>query len=109
MEEILRLSKVWYEYVSMDHHKDRDCHFKIVKDFRYGDEVVYWVEHEGYIAGDIFSDDFKTYEKAETELIKTLKNIISKEQKWARRVLDNKADYDDWNVKQAEYISKIEL
>ena len=28
-DKIVRLSKIWYEYVGMDHHKDRDCHFRI--------------------------------------------------------------------------------
>lgn len=107
--EIIRLGKIWYKYVSMDHHKDRDCHFRIVKDYRYGDEVVYWSEHEGYIAGDLFSEDCKTLEKAEEALVKILREIINTEKEWAKSVLETKGDYDDWQIKQAEYISKVEI
>ena len=47
--EITRLTKVWYEYVGMDHHKDCDCHWYISKTWNYGNKPIYVVQHYGYV------------------------------------------------------------
>lgn len=32
-----------------EHHKDRDCHWAIVKEWSYGEAPTYHVDHEGYL------------------------------------------------------------
>ncbi len=34
-QEIVDLSKIWYNFVSVDHHKDRDCHWYVEQYFSY--------------------------------------------------------------------------
>lgn len=108
-EEIKRLANIWYKYVSHDHHKDRDCHFRIVQDYRYGDEVVYWAEHEGYIGGDHFSEEVPTYEEAQRELVGIMRLLISNEQEWAREVARKPQGWDKTQLESANYILSINL
>ena len=106
-EEIKRLGNIWYKYVSHDHHKDRDCHFKIVQDYRYGDESVFWAEHDGYIGCDHFSDEVPTYEEAQKKLIGIFHSLISNEQEWAREVVRKPQDWDETQLEKAKYILSI--
>lgn len=108
-EKILRLTKIWYEYVSLDHHKDRDCHFEIVKRVSYGDEISYYVTHAGYIAKDYVSDSFDTYEEAEKDLHEFLINIIKNEKEWAKDALDNPGEWDDLQNERAKFILRVKI
>ena len=47
--KFIELTQFWYNYVSLDHHKDRDCHFYINQVFSYGEEPYWRIEHYGYI------------------------------------------------------------
>ena len=49
-EEITELTERWYRYVNFDHHKDRDCHWYITKQWSYGDKPFYVATHSGYRA-----------------------------------------------------------
>lgn len=49
-DELQELTSVWYDIVCVDHHKDRDCHFLIVKKYSYGEKPTYYVEHNGYVS-----------------------------------------------------------
>lgn len=78
-EKIIELNKIWYDLIGGDHHKDRDCHFRICTHYMYGDSVEYEVEHYGYIL-DRFEEEFKTLYEAEIYLInKVLKFGILQE------------------------------
>ena len=48
-ESITQLTSEWYNLISPEHHKDRDCHWKITTLWSYGHPPVYLVEHFGYI------------------------------------------------------------
>lgn len=50
--EITRLSAIWYEYVGLDHHKDRDCHWIVETRFSYGEGPNFQAAHYGYILHD---------------------------------------------------------
>lgn len=81
-EKIIELNKIWYDLIGGDHHKDRDCHFRICTHYMYGDKFEYEVEHHGYIL-DRIEEDFKTLEEAENFLIrKVLKKGIMSEINW---------------------------
>lgn len=108
-EKILRLTRIWYEYVSFGHHKDRDCHFEITKQVSYGDEISYYVTHNGYIANDYVSDSFDTYEEAENDLYRFLKEIIREEQAWAEGVIENHGEYDEDQLESARFILKVRV
>ncbi len=47
-QQVINLTKKWYNYVSLDHHKDRDCHWYIEKRYSYGQFATYTAVHNGY-------------------------------------------------------------
>jgi hypothetical protein len=82
-EKIIELNKIWYRLIAGDHHKDRDCHFRINTHYFYGDHVEYEVEHHGYILRDIDVVEFGTLEDAQNYLIEqVLKKGIIEEATW---------------------------
>lgn len=76
-KRILELSAKWCNFVSNDHHKDRDCHWYIEIDYAYGSDVRYYVSHNGYIAEDI-DGTFNSLEEAEKFLIEKLKDLLNR-------------------------------
>jgi len=81
-EKIIGLNKIWYSLIGLDHHKDKDCHFRICTHYYYGDKVEYEVEHHGYIMDDIYKD-FNTQKEAEEYLInEVLKKGILEAIEW---------------------------
>ena len=102
-KEILRLTDFWYRYVGMDHHKDRDCHWTIEETWSYGAKPKYVVRHDGYIfeGGERKCD---TYENALRELRDMLKEAIKEERKTATNILYASDEYDEIQVKQAQFV-----
>lgn len=78
-DKIKKLNTLWYELIAGEYHKDRDCHFYIYSHYYYGDQVEYMVEHKGYINHSYEDTNWKTYEEAELELIRLLKEMIFEE------------------------------
>ena len=76
-EEIIRLTNLWYRYVGMDHHKDRDCHFYIECAYSYGDSPKYYAYHNGYRMDDWKTPIRKTFAEAEKDLENKLHNEIN--------------------------------
>lgn len=96
-EKITKLTSMWYQCL-IDHHKDRDCHFKITKKWSYGNKPIYCVEHWGYIYDEMY-DEFETMEEAEQDLIDRLFNIVTIEaRRWLAIAHDGE---DDWNYNLA--------
>jgi hypothetical protein len=97
-EEIVYLSKLWYRYVGLDHHKDRDCHFYVEKRWSYGDEPDYRAYHYGYVASDFEGSRCDTLEEAEEELRDFMYLAIHKEYQWLLDAIDkiNKNE-DGWS------------
>ena len=88
-QEITRLTALWYEYVGLDHHKDRDCHWYINKVWSYGDKPYYRIEHYGYVyyfqeANKNYNKKFETYAEAEKALVQIIKDAMRQEYKWAK-------------------------
>jgi hypothetical protein len=75
-EQITDLTRKWYTYVSVEHHKDRDCHFWIEKTWSYGEPPKYSAHHHGYIGKYYDTQKFDTEEDAMLWLIAKLKNEI---------------------------------
>ena len=48
--EVTALAAEYYEVVQGDIHKDRDCHWRIVERWSYGEHAGWFVEHDGYLA-----------------------------------------------------------
>ncbi len=54
-DQFVSFAKEYYELISRDHHKDRDCHWSIeanvsaYADPRTGEHVTFTVSHGGYI------------------------------------------------------------
>lgn len=99
-QHFLELTKFWYEYVSCDHHKDRDCHFYVNQVWSYGQPFYYRIEHYGYMAelpDEIGNERFESYELAHARLEQWLDKEV-------REVISFYKDYvpkesDDYNHK----------
>ena len=76
-EVIRQLMALWYRTISLEHHKDRDCHFTIETRFSYGGQVRYVLNHDGYLEKDI-TEEYWSYELAEQALIRLLHHLIRK-------------------------------
>jgi hypothetical protein len=106
-EEIVYLSSLWYQYVGLDHHKDRDCHFYIQKVWSYGDAPYYQAHHNGYISDDFEGTKCTTLEEAQEELRDFMYLNIHKEYDWLTRVMkkinigDNEWSEEDREERQA--------
>ena len=85
-EEITELTRIWYQIVGIDHHKDRDCHWIIEKGWSYGLPAKYTVRHYGYVFEEI-DQEFETYEGAEECLIASIKRAINDEIEWAKKII----------------------
>jgi len=79
--EISELAKEWYHLIGPQHHKDRDCHWRIVTRWSYGDPATYSVEHNGYILCDI-QIPCASYFEALSKLKTKLKQSIEQEKEF---------------------------
>lgn len=55
-----QLTETWYNIISGDHHKDKDCHFRVFvlhEEYSYGNppqrKQMWVLEHCGYILDDV--------------------------------------------------------
>ena len=67
-DTIVDLTKLWYQVVNLDHHKDKDCHWYINIEYSYGGKPVYVVKHYGYIHTDV-NKSFRDLVNAESYLM----------------------------------------
>jgi len=70
-----QLLKLWHELISCDHHKDRDCHFYIEKNFSTYLHSKWRLHHRGYLLDEI-EEFYETYKEAEKGLQKLLAEKI---------------------------------
>jgi len=76
-EQIEELATRWQEYVSQDHHKDRDCHFYITKGWSYGEPTGWIIEHSAYIGWNPHNVTYDILEEAEKGLIDYLQELLA--------------------------------
>ena len=62
-----QLLELWYELIGGDHHKDRDCHFYIERNFSTYKKSEWRLYHQGYWI-DNYEETFDTYKEAEKGL-----------------------------------------
>lgn len=75
-KEFIEVTKRWYDFVSQDHHKDRDCHWYLEKTTKYsygqaGTDDGWRICHSGYIF-----DDFEVYGETKEEVMKEAIKLI---------------------------------
>lgn len=79
-DDIADLALQYQRLISNEHHKDRDCHFRIVAQWSYGGPAHYVIEHDGYLFGDEelpwLRDRYITFDQAAAELVVMLKRMI---------------------------------
>lgn len=95
--EIQKLISVYYDIISMDHHKTRDTYFNIETVMQPNEVVRYIANHAGYhneIGEYGAGPERNTYDEALSDLLEALKGFIKKEQGFALRVLSE----DDWDL-----------
>ena len=83
-EELRKIMLDWYELISHDHHKDRDCRFGIYKHWQYGEEPYYYIDHYGYLFNEQkeLEKQYKTYELAKNELATMILHMIEQYKKF---------------------------
>lgn len=70
---LLHLMKIWYEYVSLDHHKSRDLIYQVIANFDVSKErLTYQVYRPAYIGTSIDYEEFFTEDEAVHYLVETL-------------------------------------
>ena len=105
-DKILKLTTLWYKYVGMDHHKERDCHWYIIKVWSYGGEPYYCIDHHGYIFSVTDNRHCKTYEAAGKALCREIHKAFKKEMKWAASVIERENEYDVTQLDRARWLIK---
>ena len=83
-ESITKLTKDWYTLIGPEHHKDRDCHWKIEATWSYGQPPEYKVIHNGYIQATI-EKTYKSYDEA----LGGLKTLVQES------IVNLKQDFED--------------
>jgi len=69
--------------IQRDHHKDRDCHFHIQRDWSYGELLGWCVVHYGYCYKENVDGEsayFPSYQAAEDHLVKLLTEWVKEEE-----------------------------
>ncbi len=94
-EEILKLTTIWQYFVSVDHHKDRDCHWYIEQRWAYGEPPYFQAYHHGYIADDFEGTKCTTLEEAQEELRDRLALEIHKAKIWVTRNYNEIKEIED--------------
>lgn len=77
-DQITKLAAEYCDLIAGDHHKDRDCHWKIETVWSYGAPPKYIVKHDGYIH-DSIDIPCKTYADALAELRHRIKMAVETE------------------------------
>jgi len=85
-KEILRLTDLWYTYVSLGYHKDKDCYWYINTVYSYGNKPIYEVSHDGYVFDNGTTSLYPSYIKAQKGLIKMINQAFKEEKEWAKEV-----------------------
>ena len=105
-EEITKLSYIWYRFVGLDHHKDRDCHWYIQQYYSYGQPPYFQAQHWGYHT-EFEGTKCTTIEEAQEELRDRLLLEIHDAKKWVSRNLkqaqEAKPEDDYWGGSENEY------
>lgn len=96
----LKMTKLWYEYVSLNHHKDCDCHWEILKTYSYGQPPKYEVIHTGYVINEDVRTSCKTWLSAHKTLLQIIFKAFCKEFEWASGVISSTPDGWDEDQKQ---------
>ena len=96
-DRLQKLTAFWYDYVSCDHHKDKDCHFYINKVWSYGRPAVYTPEHYGYIGSEFTGGMHDKYVDALDELVTYLEREVKNAHKVPYNWQDTKAHDYNWS------------
>lgn len=92
-EQITNLTEEYQYLIATDHHKDRDCHWSIVRTWSYGEDQLWSVTHSGYCYKDI-DISCSTYREAQQVLIEELTSAIENFKMFAStQVSDDEYEY----------------
>ena len=82
-QHLINLMAEWCGLISGDHHKDRDCHFEVVKRWSYGGKPYYYICHNGYLFGEQeeLKLRYETYAQARSALAVMIARMKSEYQR----------------------------
>lgn len=101
-QRIQDLTAKWYEAVSYDHHKDRDCHWYIEVDYAYGQAPTFMAQHHGYVFQNVSGPVRSTYAEAEADLVDLIIEAFRSQERWANEVMTDLDGYDAAEIEQAK-------
>ncbi len=93
-DRLIKLTEFWCDYVSCDHHKDRDCHFYINKVWSYGRPPYWRIEHYGYMSELDDKEEYGTYAAALKALVDWLEEQIKIVYSSVPKNWDDKKEWD---------------
>jgi hypothetical protein len=105
-KRIIDLTNKWYLYVTLGHHKTRDCIWNIEISYAYGESPKYKAYHHGYIIDSWFSPECDTIEDAEQWLINKLEREIEDAIVHLKDVIDSPEEEQFLNAEKAIDILK---
>lgn len=87
------LVALWYQLVSLDHHKDRDCHWSIETAYSYDGKLAFRVSHYGYVHREV-SQECASYPAAEAALLEELTKAFQEQFESAEERAKDGEKYD---------------
>lgn len=102
-EIFLDLTRFWYDFVSQEHHKDRDCHFYINKVYSYGKRPHWRIEHYGYnvqLPISLENKKFNTHDEAFEKLYSWLASQVRNEIATYKDYAEDETDFNWQGLKK---------
>jgi len=103
---------LWYDIIGQGHHKDRDCHFYIEREYSTYRPGGWRAYHNGYILKD-YNEEFPTFEQALQGLLTFLLEKIAEEISLTINQFDDHVKAGHYKEEQREifhkYMKRLEI
>lgn len=103
-----KVKKIYQNYITMNHHKNRDFEIIVQKEYNLldSDPQYFAMFPNAYVVSP--SKDTYTWASEELAVLDLLLSVLMRERVFCTRVLENQDEYDSIEVNQAEYYKSIE-
>lgn len=104
---IQKLNELWYAFVCIDHHKDRDCHFNLRLKFSEKESPKWLALHTGYIY-DMAPEKFESLSEAANYLVKNIEKALIEGLDWKKFQVEEEAGmYGENRKEELKTLSEI--
>ena len=98
-KRIKQLNALWYSFVSVDHHKDRDCHFNLRLKFSQKESPKWLALHTGYIY-DMPPGKFDSLAEAANYLVQNMEKALGEGLNWKKFQIEDETGMRGENCKK---------